>query len=51
MARAWEYWSMRLQKAGGLPPQTLPTNAKPSKAKARSKAKSARPKKRAGRSR
>ena len=46
MARAWEYWTMRLQKAGGLPPQTMPSKAKPAKAKA--KPRSARPTKRTG---
>lgn len=53
MARAWEYWTMRLQKAGGLPPPIKPAKAKPAKAKqAKTKAKVAKSnKKRAGRSR
>jgi HCOMODA/2-hydroxy-3-carboxy-muconic semialdehyde decarboxylase len=42
MARAWEYWTMRLQKAGGLPPQIK---------RAKAKSKPARAKKRAGRGR
>jgi ribulose-5-phosphate 4-epimerase/fuculose-1-phosphate aldolase len=33
MARAWEYWTMRLQKAGELPPQTKPSKAKSAKVK------------------
>src|SRR3984885_9900560 len=36
MARAWEYWSTRLQKAGELPPRSAP---KPAKRRAASKAK------------
>ncbi|MFZ0422682.1 MAG: class II aldolase/adducin family protein [Xanthobacteraceae bacterium] len=53
MARAWEYWTMRLQKVGGLPPPIKPAKAKPAKAKqAKTKAKVAKSnKKRAGRSR
>jgi len=36
MARAWEYWTMRLQKAGALPPQVKPRSNKPRSVKPRS---------------
>jgi ribulose-5-phosphate 4-epimerase/fuculose-1-phosphate aldolase len=39
MRRAWEYWTMRLQKAGALPPQSPSSKAKPSAAAKRSRAK------------
>jgi hypothetical protein len=41
MGRAWEYWTARLQKAGGLPPQ----------ARSRATAKAKRPAKRASKAR
>jgi ribulose-5-phosphate 4-epimerase/fuculose-1-phosphate aldolase len=43
MARAWEYWTARLAKAGALPPQTKSTGAKSAKAKS-AKAKPAKAK-------
>jgi HCOMODA/2-hydroxy-3-carboxy-muconic semialdehyde decarboxylase len=51
MARAWEYWTTRLQKAGALPPQVIsravkPQSAKPQPVKSRSSGKPS--KKRAG---
>jgi hypothetical protein len=33
MARAWEYWTTRLAKAGALPPPVKPAKTKPAKAR------------------
>jgi HCOMODA/2-hydroxy-3-carboxy-muconic semialdehyde decarboxylase len=35
MARAWEYWTTRLQKAGELPPRNAPKPARSSSTKRR----------------
>jgi HCOMODA/2-hydroxy-3-carboxy-muconic semialdehyde decarboxylase len=43
MARAWEYWTTRLQKAGGLPPQSKSRAAKrPTKRASKARAKRSR---------
>jgi ribulose-5-phosphate 4-epimerase/fuculose-1-phosphate aldolase len=45
MARAWEYWTMRLQKAGALPPQSKTSKAKPTALKqSRAKQRKVKPK-------